>query len=151
MTIFSASRMLGSNRIQAKQGDCPYQHSYPEDREAAVFYGLALNASALPTDKTYANQRKAAEILNKVWAEQPNHPGVSFARSLGAAQTGDIPGAQAEIAKLQSLENKLLEAAAKENDIERIQAWAGQSARAKPIPAGELVRRLWDDAQALLG
>ena len=29
---------------------------YPEDREAAVFYGLALNASALPTDKTYANQ-----------------------------------------------------------------------------------------------
>jgi tetratricopeptide (TPR) repeat protein len=49
---------------------------YPEDREAAVFYGLALNASALPTDKTYVNQRKAAEILNKVWAEQPNHPGV---------------------------------------------------------------------------
>ncbi len=49
---------------------------YPEDREAAAFYGLALNASALPTDKTYANQRKAAEILNKVWAEEPNHPGV---------------------------------------------------------------------------
>ena len=49
---------------------------YPEDREAAAFYGLALNASALPTDKTYANQRKAAEILNKVRAEQPNHPGV---------------------------------------------------------------------------
>ena len=49
---------------------------YPEDREAAVFYGLALNASALPTDRTYANKRKAAEILNKVWAEQPNHPGV---------------------------------------------------------------------------
>ena len=49
---------------------------YPEDREAAVFYGLALNASALPTDKTYANKRKAAEILNKVWVEQPNHPGV---------------------------------------------------------------------------
>jgi hypothetical protein len=49
---------------------------YPEDREAAVFYGLALNASALPTDKTYANKQKAALILNRVWAEQPNHPGV---------------------------------------------------------------------------
>src|ERR1700719_1459442 len=49
---------------------------YPEDREAAAFYGLALNGSALPTDKTYANKRKAADILNKVWAEQPNHPGV---------------------------------------------------------------------------
>ena len=43
------------------------------------------------------------------------------------------------------------DAAAKENDIERIQAWAGQSASlAKSIPAGELVRRLWDDAQSLL-
>jgi hypothetical protein len=49
---------------------------YPEDREAAVFYALALNATALPTDKTYANKKKAAEILNKVWKEEPNHPGV---------------------------------------------------------------------------
>jgi len=49
---------------------------YPEDREAAVFYALALDTTAPPTDKTYANQKKAAEILNKVWKEQPNHPGV---------------------------------------------------------------------------
>ena len=49
---------------------------YPEDREAGVFYALALDTTAPPTDKTYANQRKAAEILNKVWKEQPNHPGV---------------------------------------------------------------------------
>jgi hypothetical protein len=49
---------------------------YPDDREAAVFYALALDTTALPTDKTYANQKKAAEILNKVWKEQPNHPGV---------------------------------------------------------------------------
>jgi len=37
---------------------------------------LALNATALPTDKTFANKSKAAEILDKVWKEQPNHPGV---------------------------------------------------------------------------
>jgi hypothetical protein len=49
---------------------------YPEDREAAVFYALALNASALKADKTFANQRKAAAILNKIWKEEPNHPGV---------------------------------------------------------------------------
>jgi tetratricopeptide (TPR) repeat protein len=49
---------------------------YNEDREAAVFYALALDTTAPPTDKTYANQTKAAEILNKVWKEQPNHPGV---------------------------------------------------------------------------
>jgi tetratricopeptide (TPR) repeat protein len=50
---------------------------YPEDTEASVFYALALDVTALPTDKTYANQLKAAKILEKVFAEQPDHPGVA--------------------------------------------------------------------------
>ena len=50
---------------------------YPEDREASVFYALALDATASPADKSYANQLKAAAILEKVFAEQPNHPGVA--------------------------------------------------------------------------
>ena len=42
-------------------------------------------------------------------------------------------------------------AAVKENDISRMQAWAGQSAAlAKTLPAGEVVRALWDDATQLL-
>jgi hypothetical protein len=51
--------------------------SYPEDSEASIFYALALNATALPGDKTYANQLKAAGILEKVFAVQPDHPGVA--------------------------------------------------------------------------
>jgi len=50
---------------------------YPDDREAGVFYSLALVATAAPTDKTYANQKKARAILEAVRAEQPNHPGVA--------------------------------------------------------------------------
>ncbi len=50
---------------------------YSDDREAAVFYALALNATAGPTDKTYANQLKAGTILERVFAEQPDHPGVA--------------------------------------------------------------------------
>lgn len=50
---------------------------YPDDRESGVFYSLALVATAPPTDKTYANQKKAAAILEKVRAELPNHPGVA--------------------------------------------------------------------------
>jgi hypothetical protein len=50
---------------------------YPDDREGAIFYSLALNMNLNPTDKTYANQLKAAAILEKVFAEQPNHPGVA--------------------------------------------------------------------------
>jgi hypothetical protein len=50
---------------------------YPEDREASIFYALALNVTLVPTDKTYTNQLKAAAVLEKVFAEQPNHPGVA--------------------------------------------------------------------------
>jgi len=49
----------------------------PADREAAVFYALALNITLDPNDKTYANQLKAAGILEKVFAAQPDHPGVA--------------------------------------------------------------------------
>jgi len=50
---------------------------YPDDREAAIFSALALDATASPSDKTYTNQKKAAAILEKIFAEQPNHPGVA--------------------------------------------------------------------------
>jgi len=50
---------------------------YPADREAAVFYALALSITLDPNDKTYADQLKAAGILEKVFAAQPDHPGVA--------------------------------------------------------------------------
>jgi hypothetical protein len=53
------------------------QARYPDDREAAILYALALQGSESPTDKTYANQRKAGAILEKIFAEQPDHPGVA--------------------------------------------------------------------------
>lgn len=49
---------------------------YPEDREAAIFFALSLLGSAPPFDKTYANQKKAAGILEKISLEMPDHPGV---------------------------------------------------------------------------
>jgi tetratricopeptide (TPR) repeat protein len=50
---------------------------YPEDREASIFYALALLGTASPADKTYANQKKAGAILNRVLPAQPDHPGVA--------------------------------------------------------------------------
>jgi tetratricopeptide (TPR) repeat protein len=41
-----------------------------------VFYALALNEAVDLSDKTYARQLKAAAILQRVAAKQPNHPGV---------------------------------------------------------------------------
>jgi hypothetical protein len=51
--------------------------AYPEDTEAAIFYALALAAAADPTDKSYAKQLKAGAILDKLFAQYPNHPGLA--------------------------------------------------------------------------
>jgi hypothetical protein len=50
---------------------------YPEDREAAVFYALALNEATDHGDKTYARQLEAGTILERVLAVEPDHPGVT--------------------------------------------------------------------------
>jgi predicted Zn-dependent protease len=49
---------------------------YPDDAEAAIFYALALNEAADPSDKTYAKQLKAADILEQLEPRYPNHPGI---------------------------------------------------------------------------
>src|SRR5215813_6418859 len=50
---------------------------YPDDYEAQVYYALTLQASASPTDTTYANQLKSAAILEKLYEQNPQHPGVT--------------------------------------------------------------------------
>jgi hypothetical protein len=50
---------------------------YADDIEARIFYALALDQTALPTDKTYANQLKAAGILEAEFKRQPEHPGLA--------------------------------------------------------------------------
>jgi Tfp pilus assembly protein PilF len=50
---------------------------YPQDDEAQIYYALALDVAASPADKTYANQLKAAAILEGIFKRQPQHPGVA--------------------------------------------------------------------------
>jgi tetratricopeptide (TPR) repeat protein len=51
--------------------------TYPDDMEASIFYALALNQTALPTDKTYGAQLKAGAILEPLFAKHPDHPGLA--------------------------------------------------------------------------
>jgi len=50
---------------------------YPKDHEAQIFYALALAVGADPGDKTYADQLKAGAILERLFAEEPTHPGLA--------------------------------------------------------------------------
>ena len=48
------------------------------DSEAGVFYALTLIATGMMShDKTYRREKEAAQILNRVLARQPQHPGVA--------------------------------------------------------------------------
>ncbi len=71
-TISHRDRTLGYAR--SMEG---VQRDYREDIEARIFYALALDQTALPSDKTYALQLQAAEILEPLWKKYPDHPGLA--------------------------------------------------------------------------
>ena len=50
---------------------------YPEDVDATIFYAMSLSGTQLPSDKTYANLLKAANLLDPLFAKMPDHPGLA--------------------------------------------------------------------------
>jgi hypothetical protein len=50
---------------------------YPADPEAQIFYALALAVAADPADNSYTDRLKAGAILEKLFAQQPTHPGLA--------------------------------------------------------------------------
>ena len=51
--------------------------SQPADTEAKIFHAIALVATADPTDKSYAKERRAGALLESLWVKQPDHPGLA--------------------------------------------------------------------------
>jgi hypothetical protein len=66
------TRLLAYNRAMRQLAE-----RYPDDFEAQVYYALTLQASAPKSDLTYSNQFQSAEILEKLYARQPQHPGIT--------------------------------------------------------------------------
>lgn len=50
--------------------------AYPDDPETAIFYALAVRATASPRDKSYVKQHEAAGILKELGKTYPTHPGI---------------------------------------------------------------------------
>ena len=130
----------------------------------AVAAALVLGASAAQIGTALLRSPEAkiapdwADALGRAAPEDTmvtrafsGRPGRSLATAYvrAAAAPGAPPCAPYPVQR--GLTQVMRDAAAKANDIERIQAWAGQSAGlARAEPAGEIVRRIWEEAQALL-
>ncbi|HSF47996.1 MAG TPA: hypothetical protein VLA73_06510 [Burkholderiales bacterium] len=84
---------------------------YGSDIEAQILYALALNITALPTDKTFANQLKAAAILEPLFQKYPKHPGVAhyLIHNYDYAELADkgLPAARAYAATAPSVPHAL--------------------------------------------
>ncbi|HRP55190.1 hypothetical protein [Agriterribacter sp.] len=127
---FFHNREQQDHRTRAEHYEKAMEKIYvgnPADKEAAIFYALALDATADPRDKTYAHQKKAGEILNALYPGQPDHPGIVHY----IIHTYDYP----------ELAEKALPAARKYASI------APSSAHALHMPSHIFTRLgLWDEA-----
>jgi tetratricopeptide (TPR) repeat protein len=78
MTSFYAGKDDYAPRSEAysKAMEGLYQR-YADDREAAAFYALSLLAAEPEGDTTFVNRKKAGAVLQKLFTEEPDHPGVA--------------------------------------------------------------------------
>lgn len=110
-----------------------------------------LRASEALTPSAYADRLARTEAHDTIVTRAfSGRPGRSVATAyVRAALTGPPP---APYPVQRGLTAAMRDAARKAGDAERMQMWAGQSAKlASTEPAGEIVRQLWDGTQRLLG
>ena len=79
LAVFFKDNDKLNHRTRAKRSRRRWEagRPLPDDTEATILYALVLSANFDPADKNYANQLKAAAMLEPLFAEQPDHPGVA--------------------------------------------------------------------------
>lgn len=63
------------NLVAYEDGWRAFHEQYPDDPEGTVFFALAQLGTVDPGDKTFAKQRAAGALAERVLAEIPDHPG----------------------------------------------------------------------------
>lgn len=77
--FYGNSKKLGHDARAQAYSDAMKKvyEAYPDDHEAAAFYALSLLASDPHEDATFAKRKQAAAVLEKLFAIEPDHPGVA--------------------------------------------------------------------------
>jgi hypothetical protein len=68
---------LRTRALALEQGLEQVARRYPDDSEASILHALFVSANFDPTDKEFKNQLRAAQILEPIFREQPQHPGAA--------------------------------------------------------------------------
>ena len=128
----AAALLLGASSVQIGTGflRCP-------EAKLATAWADALGQT-LPEDT----------LVTRAFSGRPGRTiATAYARAASSSEAPD----PAPYPVQRGLTQALRDAGVKNNDIDRMQAWAGQSAAlALAMPAADLVAHLWDGARALL-
>lgn len=74
----AAEKTPNATRLQAYADTMARVYrDFPKDAEVAIYHALALIATAPKTDTTFAQQKRAAAILDPLFARYPQHPGLA--------------------------------------------------------------------------
>ena len=77
-SLFSDPAVAYSTRaLNYEQSMHDLAADYPRDLEAQTFYALVLISNASLTDKTHARQKQAAHILEPLFRDHLQHPGIA--------------------------------------------------------------------------
>ena len=128
----AAALVLGASAVQVGTGflRCPEAQIHPAWAEAIA---------------------RAAPEQTAITRAFSGRPGRSIATAYVQATLKPEAPAPAPYPVQRGLTSGMRSAAQKEGDVQRMQAWAGQSASlARALPAGELLAELWDGARQML-
>ena len=129
----AAALVLGASAVQIGTGLL----RTPEARLPSAWAAAIAGAEPEDTTVTRAFSGRLGRSIATAYVQAANAP--------EAPRPAPYPVQRA-------LTQAMRDAGTKANDIDRLQAWAGQAARLAPAePAGDYVRRVWDEARALLG
>ena len=129
----AAALMLGASAVQAGTAflRCPETGIHPAWADAL--------ATTRPEDT----------VVTRAFSGRPGRSIATRYARAAAAPTAPEP---APYPVQRGLTAAMRQAATRDGDVQRMQAWAGQAAAlARAEPAGNVTRRLWDEAQRLLG
>ena len=77
ISAFYRDAGTATHRERAQAYEAAMEESNPDDPEARIFHALAILSNANPRDKSYEVQKRSGGMLEPMFVDMPDHPGLA--------------------------------------------------------------------------